>query len=54
MGFNSTFKGLRMIMVRLTIMVYEEQDTVMSFVLCTMNWTQSGKNKKTDLDGTPV
>ena len=29
-----------MIKVQLTITVYEEQDTVMSVIRCTMNWTQ--------------
>ena len=29
-----------MITVQLTITVYEEQDTVMSVIRCTMNWTQ--------------
>jgi len=54
MGFNSTFKGLSMITVQLTIMVYEEQGTIMSFVRCTMKWTQSDKNKKTEVAATSV
>jgi len=54
MGFNSSFKGLSVITVQLTTMVYEEQDTIMSFVRCTMNWTQSDKSKKTEVAGTPV
>jgi hypothetical protein len=55
MGFNSAFRGLRMITVQLTIMVYGEQDTIMSFIRCTMNWTQlKCKNKKTDVAGTPL
>jgi len=54
MGFNLAFEGLIMITVQLTIMVCGAQDKIMSFIRCTMNWTQSGKNKETEVTGTPM